>query len=128
MYGVGVPADSGIPTPLAGQSPPGVGVAFLRNRPASRSNNSKRAKLRPISLKEGGQRSVYSTIFTLCPQHRQTLSPFALLPRQQRVLENASAHSSVGIIIMVIKTGYSSNERKRKEKHIKRAHTIVLMG
>ena len=36
MYGVGIPADSGIPTPMAGRSPPGVGVAFLRNRPASR--------------------------------------------------------------------------------------------
>ena len=27
--------DSEIPTPLAGRSPPGVGVAFLRNRLAS---------------------------------------------------------------------------------------------
>ena len=35
LYGVGIPADSGIPTPMAGRSPPGVGVAFLRNRPAS---------------------------------------------------------------------------------------------
>ena len=30
--------DSEIPTPLAGRSPPGVGVAFLRNRLASKTN------------------------------------------------------------------------------------------